>query len=283
MKIAALTMVYRDYEMLARWCDYYGDMLGRENLFIVSHGADPRHREIAQGCNCITVPREPVANFDTWRFEMLHRFVQFLSSSYEWVIRTDSDEFIVADRAYGTVPEILQRQDVPFAFALGLEVFQHESEKELTPDPITAQRRYGLVLARYSKAFAVRNGMRLENHGVHINPRGSSSYTVNMPEGLYLLHMRMCSNAVHQAHRDRKIMMKNAPRSWKNLDKWERIILDHIALGQVDDSDAHLSHVRNVQSNRHRPAWYRRGILVPVATPDMNRVVELPQGILGQV
>lgn len=125
--------------------------------------------------------------------------------------------------------------------------------------------------------------MRLENHGVRLNPQDHPSYNVNMPQGLYLLHMRLCSKAVHQAHRNRKIAMKNARRSWQKLDKWERTLFDQIELGQVEDSGAHLQQVWNIQNNRRRPAWFRRGILVPIALPDMNRVVELPQGIVGQV
>lgn len=283
MKIAAVTMVFRDYEMLSRWCDYYGTQLGRENLYIVSHGFDPHHKEITEGCNLVTIPRDKLTDFDAWRFEMLHSFVQFLCASYEWVIRTDADEFVVADSSAGTLPQILERQVDPYVFALGVEVFQGQNEPELTSQPITAQRRHGLVWASYSKAFAVKAGWRLENHGIRFDPRKLTGLRVNMPEGLYLLHMRLSSTSIHQAHRDRKVLMPSAPRSWRNIDRWEQQLHDAIALGPVEDSTAHLRQVWAAQNKSRLRRIYHAGKLRPVVRSEFNRVVELPVGIVGRV
>ncbi|WP_299984084.1 glycosyltransferase family 2 protein [uncultured Ruegeria sp.] len=283
MKIAALTMAYRDYEMLDRWCKYYGDQLGRENVFVVSHGHDPKHLEITQGCNLITIPREPVDHFDPWRFEMLYQFAQFLHASYDWVIRTDTDEFIVVDRSVGSLRQMLDQQSKPFVFALGIEVFQDEAEAELTASPITAQRKYGLLWSSYSKTFATMSGWKTEFHGVHFDWEGGQRPRVNMPQGVYLLHMRLCSKAVHEAHSNRKSNMENAPRSWRRWQKREQELWDKISLGPVENSEDHIQEIWENQNNSRMWRFYRNGVLRPKSLDEYNRVVELPPGIVGLV
>ncbi|MGB0800036.1 MAG: hypothetical protein ACPGRD_12035, partial [Planktomarina sp.] len=64
--LGVVGMVYQDYAMLQRWYDYYAAQVGPENLFVFSHGNDPKHREIAKGANVINVPRDPaMTKFDS--------------------------------------------------------------------------------------------------------------------------------------------------------------------------------------------------------------------------
>jgi hypothetical protein len=56
-----MTMAYQDHFFLQRWVDYYGRQFGREHLYILSHGGDPEHRRIAEGCNVIRPAARPDA------------------------------------------------------------------------------------------------------------------------------------------------------------------------------------------------------------------------------
>jgi hypothetical protein len=67
----AMTMVGGDHFFLGRWVEYYGRHLGRENLYVLSHGGDPEHKRIAEGCNVIYLPFDETRNcFNQRRWQM---------------------------------------------------------------------------------------------------------------------------------------------------------------------------------------------------------------------
>jgi hypothetical protein len=96
----AMTMVGGDHFFLKRWVDYYGSQLGRENCFVLSHGGDPEHKKIAEGCNVIYLPYDPTRDcFNQRRWQMLSRLTSGFTSFYNWVLVGDVDELVVVDPA----------------------------------------------------------------------------------------------------------------------------------------------------------------------------------------
>lgn len=94
--LAAVTMVWRDYWYLEKWVAYYAAQLGRENVYILSHGADPEIDRIGQGCNVIAILRDGLhQSFDYARWRMLSDFSAMLTQFYERIIVSDCDELLM--------------------------------------------------------------------------------------------------------------------------------------------------------------------------------------------
>lgn len=98
MPVSAITMVYKDYWVLSQWHAHHARLLGAENLFVVSHGNDPRHRELCPGSHVIGIPRDfGDETFDFARHKMLNHLIASLNECYDWVLTLDADELIVSE------------------------------------------------------------------------------------------------------------------------------------------------------------------------------------------
>jgi hypothetical protein len=96
--MAAMTMVGGDHFFLERWVNYYGRHLGRENLYVLSHGGDPEHKRIAKGANVIYLPFDETRNcFNQRRWQMLSRLTSGFTSFYNWILVGDVDEIVAVD------------------------------------------------------------------------------------------------------------------------------------------------------------------------------------------
>lgn len=191
MRIAAVTMVYRGYGTLERWCAHYGALVGRENLYIVSHGDDPRHREIGSGSTVIGIPRTGLDRFDYRRHKALDGLSQFLNTYVDVVLRVDVDEFVFVDPVmHGSLVSALKSVEADAWFCLGFNVFARQGDKPLDPElRYSEQRRLCVVDSSYSKAIAARNGVSIGFHGAR-DPATKDASRMAMPRGLYLAHVR---------------------------------------------------------------------------------------------
>lgn len=190
MKVAALTMVYRDYWALARWYAHHAAQLGADSLYVVAHGADPRIAEICPGASVITIPREDLTAFDRRRGDMLNAFQAGLHRMYDWVIRTDADELLLWDPAlYGGLAEALAAQEaVPVVTALGFDLVAQADDPQ--GGPLFARRRNLCFSGHYSKAVAARRPVGFVLHGTQVAARRLESFPFTMPRGLYLAHLK---------------------------------------------------------------------------------------------
>ena len=113
-RMMAMTMVGGDHFFLSRWVGYYGRQLGRENLFVLSHGGDPEHRKIAEGCNVIYLPFDETRNcFNQRRWQMLSRLTTGFTNFYNWVLVGDVDEIVCVDPAVSdSLPDYLAQYAV---------------------------------------------------------------------------------------------------------------------------------------------------------------------------
>ncbi len=193
---AVLTMAYEDYLFLERFVDYYTRQIGRENIYILSHGNDPRHREIAAGANVIAIPRDPhLDGFDRRRWTALSMFASGLSQFYRWVLTTDVDEMVLLDPEAGdTLASYLDTAYPDMATApvsvapFALELI-HKPELEPEPIepgvPILSRRRIYRPSPNYSKPCLTRGIVRFTPGG-HANTLGPRT----LSDDLYLLHLR---------------------------------------------------------------------------------------------
>lgn len=202
---AALTMVRDDAFFLRAWLRHYGDLLGRENCYVVNHGRGAEVADLAAGCNVIGIPGEAHRNFDMKRWRMLNNFVMGLRCYYDHVIVGDVDELVVLDPAVGTdFLSFLRAQPVGRVLTpLGLEVI-HRTDLESAPitDRVLGARRHVRVAPHYSKPCIVSVGTKIARGG-HFTQYDK----LHTPEHLYLLHLKFCDAAAYSAAMDRRNAM----------------------------------------------------------------------------
>jgi len=193
MKVAALTMVYRDHWFLKRWISHYGGALSEENLFIVSHGDEKPIRKIARNSNVIGIVRETAGDFDVLRWNLLNDILKVLLKQYDCVIIGDVDELIVPDPRFGhsLVDALKTRGATPASFITGMEIVQAPQDQPMDDtQPILAQRRTGHWNWRYTKASVVYEPC-VVGRGAHF--MWNSSY--HNAENLLLFHMKFANLA----------------------------------------------------------------------------------------
>ncbi|HBZ44332.1 MAG TPA: hypothetical protein DEO85_09825 [Maritimibacter sp.] len=185
----ALTMVRDDYFFLERWIRYYGNLFGKDALYIVNHGANPKVAEIAEGCSVINIPDMFSEMFDAMRWRMLTNFANGLRSYYEFIIVGDVDEYVVPDPKLGLdLPGFLakRRRNVTLT-PIGLEVV-HLSDRETQPiadSPMLGVRRYVRYTSAYSKPCVLTKATHLSRGGHYANDP-----ELKLFKNLYLFHMR---------------------------------------------------------------------------------------------
>ncbi len=239
-RIAAVTMVRNDDFFLHKWVTYYGRQLGKENLYIYFDGTDQQVPPFCQGTNTHLHEKigDHVTKAEKGRLRFLSLQAATLLQTYDLVIGTDADEYIVVDPAVGSsLAEYLSRQDISISMsALGLDFGQKlPEEQELHTDkPFLSQRRFAQIGTRYTKPCIVARPCiwgagfhRVKGHNFHI------------ATGLYLMHFGYSDLNVikartndgdrasqgwgkHIAKRSRTIRFVNTLPA-RNFDKWTRL------------------------------------------------------------
>ncbi|MEM9577393.1 MAG: glycosyltransferase family 2 protein [Pseudomonadota bacterium] len=192
--MAAMTMVGGDHFFLQRWVDYYGRQLGREHLYVLSHGGDPEHKRIAAGCNIIYLPHDATRYcFNQRRWQMLSMFTSGFTRYYNWVLTGDVDELVAPDPAVADSLLTYMRRFEPdnrprVLSPVALEMV-HNPDLEpvpISPDrSILAVRRIFRLNANYNKPCITRNKIVFAPGG----------HFANQPQkflapDLYLFHLR---------------------------------------------------------------------------------------------
>lgn len=189
-RIAALTMVRNDDFYLEKWVRYYGDQLGKENLYIFFDGTDQKIAPFCEGTHAVLHEKigSQVVQAEKGRLAFLSgEAARLLSEGYDLVIGVDADEFIVVDPKLGlSLREYLSNQDIKVSLsALGLDFGQKLGEEaDIRSDiPFLRQRNYAQIGTRYTKPSIVAapcrwgSGFhRIKGHNFHIG------------KDLYLLH-----------------------------------------------------------------------------------------------
>ncbi|WP_415920552.1 glycosyltransferase family 2 protein [Tateyamaria sp. SN6-1] len=232
--LGVVTMVYRDYFILERWYAYYADVVGPENLYIFSHGPDPRHDRIAKGANVIHIPRDETRfRFERRRWNMMSEFVTGMLMYYNWMILSDVDEFVVADPAvsdnvvdhlqtYYWDPETAPVNIAPLCLDM-VHYPQDETEAIAPGDTILSRRRTFRPNRNYSKPNLVRKPVKFKPGG-HANTLGER----HLPDHLYMLHLKYFDRFQMEGRVDVRApkaaaltdAMTNAPAYDKRMLQW---------------------------------------------------------------
>ncbi|MEP5155219.1 glycosyltransferase family 2 protein, partial [Planktotalea sp.] len=186
--------------------------LGFENLFVVSHGADPKIAELCPKASVITIPRDTLEFFDRNRANLLNGIHAGLSNVYDWIIRTDADELICYDPdLYPDLPSAISANaEAPVLTALGFELFESNADTALTEQPTFSQRTNIAFSGHYSKAVAARRAIDFSLHGIRVAPRKLESYPFTMPKGFYLAHLKFANSDALHASNDVRMQVANS-------------------------------------------------------------------------
>lgn len=180
-RICALTMVRNDDFYLKKWTAYYGRELGEENLYIFLDGKD---QPIPDWCPKAHITaydkiKGQVVEAEKGRLALLSKKAAELLESYDLVIGTDADEFLIVDPALGiSLAEYLSSKDIKISLSgLGVDVGQNTKEETgiIENEPFLRQRHYARLSTRYSKPSVLAAPVvwgsgfhRIKGHNFHI-------------------------------------------------------------------------------------------------------------------
>jgi hypothetical protein len=146
-RVAVLTTVRDEAEMLPRWVDYYGRQVGLENLLVLDdNSVDGSTKDLP--CTVYRLPAAP------WRMEwapgrlrIVNGLAQALLACYDFVVFTDADEFLVPDpnKYHGLRDYLAARLDRTVIAPLALNVLHNpvaEPEELDHGRRVLAQRRH---------------------------------------------------------------------------------------------------------------------------------------------
>ena len=188
-RIAVLTIAYNEEYMLSKWANYYGQIFGYENLFVIDDGSDINPRTYLD--NAVNVIRQPRTSFNSWRLcRTLSKFQRILLETYDVVIVLDSDEFVLTNRDdCETVKDHIHKifpNDVGIIRTEGWElVHLIDREPLLNNDrPIALQRNYLLRNTGFDKPAVANKEISLVigNHWCYENAVQDSN--------LIMVHLR---------------------------------------------------------------------------------------------
>lgn len=291
-KYAALTMVHRETDYLRLWIRYYGELLGKENLYIVAHGGDAEIAEISAGCRLVFLPRLSVdGSFDARRFEVLNAYANYLLTQYDGLIAGDVDELLFVDPAQdqSLVDFAESHRGVSNALrAFGMNIFERTGDAPLDLNqPILKQRRYARCEQDYCKPLIVfsRPEWSVGYHAVKGDPY--------MPDGLYLAHLHYFSMEVvskvarHRAQtlaENDKICDSRGFRSawWGKREKHARAYIKQMSSRPVENLDNRIDELRGqLRGNSVQSRWGGRGYTQMAFDGRQEFIVQLPERFGG--
>lgn len=154
----AFTIAQDEPVMLPLWLNYYSRHFAPDDLYVLDHDStDGSVAAIADRCRVIPVHRS--SSFDhRWLRGTVEAFQAFLLRSYDTVLFTEADEFVITDpRQYAGLADYIARMPGPVARCTGFNVVQQPDEPPIDFDrPILAQREYWHASRQYSKRLLSR-------------------------------------------------------------------------------------------------------------------------------
>lgn len=220
MKLAFVTMVWRDYWLLEKWVSHNAQYVDKQSLYVLNHGGDPKIDQIAEGCNVIHIPREELTiDLDRRRWDLLGGVTNGLLAFYDRVICTDVDELIVYAGQSGTLLDHLAR-DTSETVALspvGLNLIPSECEVDLTGGVLNAHPQ-AILSAKYTKPCIARSRV-VYTIGGHGLVRGK--FTID-PE-LLLFHLHYVTPDYAQRMAERQEIVAQSKAHNENSDTPENV------------------------------------------------------------
>lgn len=192
-RIAAITIVRNDDFFLKKWVEYYGEQLGRGNLYVLFDGRDQVVPDFCMDLHCEICDRSKgnVRQGDKGRIRIVSlRACRLFQEGYQAVIGCDVDEYLVVDPLLGTgLKEFILGLKGSCASALGIDVGQ-DTRCEGVLDfgrKVLRQRRTAKLSTRYTKACVMLSQGEWGS-GFH----RQSGRNFHIAQGLYLFHLGVC-------------------------------------------------------------------------------------------
>lgn len=220
-------MAYQDYFFLDRWVRHWEKQIGRENLYVLSHGDDPRIKKIAQGTNIIHIPSLEIKNaLERRRWLLLSNYASGLTLYYNWVVCNDVDEIVALDPEIGeSLPDYLDAEFATGApmvispFAIELVHTPHTEPDLIHHDkPILSARRNFRVNTNYAKPCITRGRINYSVGG-----HGCRRESVHLDDHIYLFHLRYVDAQLSRARLEqrRHAMEKTRGGATNTRNTWE--------------------------------------------------------------
>lgn len=248
-KICVITMVRNDEFNLAKWVEYYGRELGKENLYIYFDGTDQTVPDFCEGCMTELRPRNPgmVVKSEKIRLGFLsEKAAELMTKGYDVVIGTDADEYLVVDPDLGMgLREYLSSIKIKDSVSgLGVDIGQNLNEEGVISGeiPYFQQRRYGYLCSRYTKPSVISSPVtwgsgfhRIKGHNFHIDPNLFLFHTGSID--LKMIEDRMSDNDLISTGRLKHIqkraktiyvVSKAKIREWDRTVKVVRWVQQHL-------------------------------------------------------
>jgi hypothetical protein len=182
-KIAVVTDSLSSDFYFPLWYRYYTDQFGPRSINLITiAGAAGSFAGYELG----SLRETPTSYDDNDRLEATKRLVADLLQDHDWVVRVDTDEFIVADpRRYGSLVDYISATKLPYISARGFDVFEHSSEAPLDLErPILGeQRSYAFALTAMNKTCITSQPLTWDR-GFHMTQHPP------LLDDLYLFHLK---------------------------------------------------------------------------------------------
>ncbi|MDQ2091282.1 hypothetical protein [Marimonas arenosa] len=155
MKLAFLTMVWRDYWLLGKWVHHNAKIVPKRQLYVINHGGDPEVDRLAEGCNVIHVPRDELTtDLTRRRWDLKGAMTNGLLAFHDRVVCTDVDELLVyvGDKPGGLIEHLeVAPMEGNATAPVGLNLVPRESDS--AEDGLTVLERHpnALLAGKYTK------------------------------------------------------------------------------------------------------------------------------------
>ena len=269
-RICALTMVRNDEFFLRKWVAYYKAQLGAANLYVYFDGEDQKVPDFCSDVNVCVRERVQgqVAAADRGRIDFLSSQAAELLKTYDMVIGTDVDEFLVVDPALNvSLSDYLSSLPDRTSYSgLGIDVGQHlEKEAEIDATaPFLEQRHYAQLSTRYSKSTVITKPVAWGS-GFHRVRNGN----FRIVSDLYLFHF----GCVDMKRLEAKFSDKDKIASgWERHLKKRAKTIFNVTQGRIRSWDSWIPRARMIQNIVRPPyAWNKPAMF------SMKIIVEIPE------
>lgn len=192
-QFCAITHVRKETSFLDMWLDYYGNICGRENLYVVIDGDDWEPESDLTGVNVELVtdaPRRRLRN-DRWAAAYVSNLSNRLRRyHYNYVLRSDVDEFLCVDPNSGKTWDqaITEVDEEGYTYAVGLDVLHNpDLEGPLVKGvKILEQRRFAILDNTYTKPSLICRHCFWSGGFHRLNNR-----KVRISENFFLFHLAL--------------------------------------------------------------------------------------------
>ena len=247
MKIAAITMVYNERQLLPTWLHHYGSAIGYENLYIIDDGSTDGSTSDVRIINRINKRRVALDEDD--RAALISYFHEELLDYYDIVIYTDCDEIIAIDPALKVnLKEYLCSHDYEVKRVFAFDVLHRVgTEPQLNFDqPLFEQRSFVRFEPYYCKTLISKSPIRWQV-GFHRSNKQSCidtnllmfhlrsvDYNSSINRIAVLNNIEFSSNCLRNNHSDQFRML--APEYMKHLYSTSEEQFDNAYTGDLVDA-----------------------------------------------